>query len=118
MASPIVLGLSLLGAGLAGRVGYQMLRAAQNGDKFLKGGFQAKMNKAEAMQILGLRCVAALLVYSTCVPLEDWRKAPETSRAEIAMLVIIQRHRCIPAQTAKGQKAERTLIDMYRVDNG
>ncbi|WVR07000.1 hypothetical protein IAU60_004039 [Kwoniella sp. DSM 27419] len=56
MASPIVLGLSLLGAGLGGRVAYQMFRAGKSGaDKFVKGGFKAKMDKAEALQVLGLR---------------------------------------------------------------
>ncbi|KAK8864356.1 hypothetical protein IAR55_001603 [Kwoniella newhampshirensis] len=56
MASPIVLGLSLLGAGLGGRVAYQMFRASKGGaEQFLKGGFKPKMDKAEALQILGLR---------------------------------------------------------------
>ncbi|WWC70254.1 uncharacterized protein I206_104204 [Kwoniella pini CBS 10737] len=56
MASATVIGLSLLGAGLAGRVGYQMFRASASGaDKFLKGGFKGKMDKAEALQVLGLK---------------------------------------------------------------
>ncbi|WRT66320.1 uncharacterized protein IL334_003275 [Kwoniella shivajii] len=56
MASLTVVGLSILGAGLAGRVGYQMFRASAGGaDKFLKGGFKGKMDKAEALQVLGLR---------------------------------------------------------------
>nr|ODN88313.1 chaperone [Cryptococcus depauperatus CBS 7841]ODN97659.1 chaperone [Cryptococcus depauperatus CBS 7855] len=56
MASPIVLGLGLLGAGLVGRVGYQFFRASRGGvQEFLRGGFKAKMDKSEALQILGLR---------------------------------------------------------------
>ncbi|AAW40791.2 chaperone protein [Cryptococcus neoformans] len=56
MASPLVVGLGLLGAGLAGRVGYQMMRASRGGaQEFLKGGFKAKMDRSEAIQVLGLR---------------------------------------------------------------
>lgn len=56
MASALSLGLGLLGAGLAGRVAFQMLRAGKGGaEQFVKGGFKGKMDKAEAMQILGLR---------------------------------------------------------------
>lgn len=58
MASALSLGLGLLGAGLAGRVAYQFIRAGKGGaEQFVKGGFKAKMDKAEAMQILGLRWV-------------------------------------------------------------
>ena len=58
MASALSLGLGLLGAGLAGRVAFQMLRAGKGGaEQFVKGGFKGKMDKAEAMQILGLRSV-------------------------------------------------------------
>ncbi|KAK4689066.1 hypothetical protein P7C73_g1026, partial [Tremellales sp. Uapishka_1] len=56
MASALTIGLGLLGAGLGGRVLFQALRASGSGaDKFVKGGFKAKMDKAEAMAILGLR---------------------------------------------------------------
>lgn len=58
MASVLSLGLGLLGAGLAGRVVFQMMRAGKGGaEQFVKGGFKGKMDKVEAMQILGLRCV-------------------------------------------------------------
>lgn len=53
--STLAYGLGLLGAGFAGRVAYQMMRGAKGADKFLKGGFKPKMDKAEAIQILGLR---------------------------------------------------------------
>jgi DnaJ family protein C protein 19 len=56
MASILSLGLGLLGAGLAGRVAYQFVRAGKGGaEGFIKGGFKGKMDKIEAMQILGLR---------------------------------------------------------------
>jgi DnaJ family protein C protein 19 len=56
MASVLSLGLGLLGAGLAGRVVFQMMRAGKGGaEQFVKGGFKGKMDKVEAMQILGLR---------------------------------------------------------------
>ena len=63
MASALSLGLGLLGAGLAGRVAFQMLRAGKGGaEQFVKGGFKGKMDKAEAMQILGLRLVLTPVV--------------------------------------------------------
>ncbi|KAL7421807.1 mitochondrial import inner membrane translocase subunit TIM14 [Cryptotrichosporon argae] len=56
MASALALGLGMLGAGLAGRVAYQFMRAGGRGaEQFLKGGFKPKMDKAEAIAILGLR---------------------------------------------------------------
>ncbi|EKD05675.1 chaperone [Trichosporon asahii var. asahii CBS 8904] len=59
--STLAYGLGLLGAGFAGRVAYQMMRGAKGADKFLKGGFKPKMDKAEAIQILGLRRGAGLV---------------------------------------------------------
>jgi DnaJ family protein C protein 19 len=57
--STLALGLGLLGAGLGGRVVYQMFRGGARGaDKWIKGGFKPKMDKPEAIQILALRCVA------------------------------------------------------------
>ena len=54
--SALVLGLGILGAGLGGRVAWQMFRASRGGaEQFLKGGFKAKMDKSEALQVLGLR---------------------------------------------------------------
>ncbi|GFZ43998.1 Mitochondrial import inner membrane translocase subunit tim14 [Saitozyma sp. JCM 24511] len=56
MASALTVGLGLLGAGLAGRVAFQMMRAGRGGaEQWVKGGFKAKMDKAEAMAVLGLR---------------------------------------------------------------
>jgi DnaJ family protein C protein 19 len=54
--SALALGLGILGAGLGGRVAYQMFRASRGGtEQFLRGGFKAKMDKSEALQVLGLR---------------------------------------------------------------
>ena len=56
MASALTLGLGLLGAGLGGRVLYQMYRVSRGpAEQFLKGGFKAKMDRKEAIQILGLK---------------------------------------------------------------
>ncbi|WFD37156.1 mitochondrial import inner membrane translocase subunit TIM14 [Malassezia japonica] len=53
VATPIIIGCSLIGAGLAAR----MMMSPKSGasGKWVKGGFQAKMDRKEAVQILGLR---------------------------------------------------------------
>lgn len=57
--SALAVGLGILGAGFGGRVLYQMYRGGARGaDKWIMGGFKAKMDKPEAIQILGLRWVA------------------------------------------------------------
>lgn len=54
--SALAVGLGILGAGFGGRVLYQMYRGGARGaDKWIKGGFKGKMDKPEAIQILGLR---------------------------------------------------------------
>lgn len=56
MSSPITIGLGLLGAGLGGRVLWQMMRGgARAGEQWAKGGFQGKMDRGEAMKVLGLK---------------------------------------------------------------
>lgn len=56
MASPLVLGLGALGVAFGGRVAYQMFRGGARGaDKWVKGGFKGKMDKAEAIAVLGLK---------------------------------------------------------------
>lgn len=59
MATPITIGLSLLGGGLAGRVVWQMMRGGASGaaGKWAAGGFQPKMDKGEAMKVLGIKSV-------------------------------------------------------------
>ncbi|KAJ9116197.1 hypothetical protein QFC20_000877 [Naganishia adeliensis] len=57
MSSAITVGLGLLGAGLGGRVLWQAYRggARAGADKWARGGFQAKMDRSEAMKILGVK---------------------------------------------------------------
>lgn len=55
--STLAVGLGLLGAGLGSRVAWQMWRARGAGaaEQWVKGGFQNKMDRSEAMKILGLK---------------------------------------------------------------
>lgn len=59
MASALVIGLGTLGAGFAGLTALRMMRGVKGAEKFVRGGFKGKMDRSEAIQILGLRCVAA-----------------------------------------------------------
>ena len=56
MATPLFIGISAIAAGLAGR---HLLRRSARGaaDQWVKGGFKAKMDRKEALAILGLKCV-------------------------------------------------------------
>jgi DnaJ family protein C protein 19 len=56
MATPFIIGISAIAAGLAGR---HLLRRSATGaaDQWVKGGFKAKMDRKEALAILGLKCV-------------------------------------------------------------
>ncbi|CAO1626225.1 unnamed protein product [Sympodiomycopsis kandeliae] len=56
IATPIVLiGAGLIGAGLAAQLLRKGGASSGPGGKWVKGGFQGKMDKSEAAQILGLR---------------------------------------------------------------
>lgn len=55
MASALVLGLGTLGAGFAGLTALRLMRGAKGAEKFVRGGFKMKMDRSEAIQILGLR---------------------------------------------------------------
>jgi len=54
MASPLIFGLGAIGAALAGRMILRQ-RAAATAEQWIKGGFQQKMDRKEALQILGLK---------------------------------------------------------------
>lgn len=55
MSTPILIGLGAIGAAVIGR---QLMRSgARAGAELAKGGFKAKMDRAEAMDILGLKWV-------------------------------------------------------------
>ena len=57
MATPILFGVGAVAAAFAGR---HFLRRAGKGvtEEFVKGGFKAKMDRKEAIAILGLKYVA------------------------------------------------------------
>lgn len=57
MATPVILGVSVVAAAILGR---SMLRRGMLGgkaaaDQWVKGGFKAKMDRKEAIEILGLK---------------------------------------------------------------
>ena len=56
MATPVILGVGAIAAALAGR---HFIRRAGKGaaEEFVKGGFKARMDRKEEIQILGLKCV-------------------------------------------------------------
>lgn len=65
MATPIVIGIGAIAAAIAGR---QILRRGLLGGKgaaeqWAKGGFKAKMDRSEAIAILGLKCVYSLAIF-------------------------------------------------------
>ena len=58
MATPVIVGLGAVTAALVGR---HLIRSGVIGrgaaDQWVKGGFKAKMDRKEAIAILGLKCV-------------------------------------------------------------
>jgi hypothetical protein len=56
MSTPFLVGIGAIAAGLAGR---HFLRRSARGavDQWVKGGFKAKMDRKEALAVLGLKCV-------------------------------------------------------------
>ena len=56
MATPILIGLGAVGAALAGRH-YIRTVGRRGAEQFVKGGFKSKMDRKEAIAILGLTCV-------------------------------------------------------------
>ncbi|KAI9293302.1 hypothetical protein K502DRAFT_351129 [Neoconidiobolus thromboides FSU 785] len=55
MSSPFMIGFGVLGGAFLAGYAVRRGRGLNNGGKFLRGGFDAKMNKTEAAQILGLK---------------------------------------------------------------
>lgn len=66
MATAFLVGVGALAAGVLGRQIYRssFQRASQ---EFLKGGFRSKMDRKEAIAILGLKCVLSLTILSYIV---------------------------------------------------
>jgi DnaJ family protein C protein 19 len=65
MATPVIIGVGAITAALVGR---QLFRAGVIGGKkaaeqWVKGGFRAKMDRKEAVAILGLKCAQ----HNSCV---------------------------------------------------
>lgn len=64
MATPFLVGIGAIGAALAGRhlirTGVIRIGAGAAKDQWVKGGFKAKMDRKEAIEILALKCVSPL----------------------------------------------------------
>ena len=60
MATPIILGVGAIAAAIAGRtlIRRGMLGGRGAAQEWAKGGFKAKMDRKEALSILGLKCVS------------------------------------------------------------
>lgn len=69
MATPIILGAGVVVAAVVGRhIARNGLRfGKQAGDAFVKGGFKAKMDRREALDILGLKYASILAIYTLSV---------------------------------------------------
>lgn len=80
MATPVIVGLGAVTAALVGR---HLLRSGIIGkaaaDQWVKGGFKAKMDRKEAIAVLGLKYV--VLDHSsgflTRICLQRWPNAPQ-----------------------------------------
>lgn len=64
MATPVILGVSAVAAAILGRSFVKRGLFAGKGaaEQWAKGGFKAKMDRKEAIAILGLKCVSIYLV--------------------------------------------------------
>ncbi|KAG9087483.1 mitochondrial import inner membrane translocase subunit TIM14 [Ceratobasidium sp. UAMH 11750] len=59
MTTPVLIGLGAVAAALAGRhlIRTGVIGGARAADEWVKGGFKAKMDRKEAIAILGLKYV-------------------------------------------------------------
>lgn len=66
MATPILIGVGAIAAAVAGRslMRRGLLGGKNAAEQWVKGGFKAKMDRKEALQILGLKYVAQALRYT------------------------------------------------------
>jgi DnaJ homolog subfamily C member 19 len=60
MSTPIILGVGAIAAAIAGRslIRRGILGGGGTAQEWAKGGFKAKMDRKEALAILGLKCVS------------------------------------------------------------
>lgn len=56
MATPVVIGVGAIAAALVGRTLFRRA-ASKAAEEWVKGGFKAKMDRKEAIAVLGLKCV-------------------------------------------------------------
>lgn len=65
MASALVFGLGAITAGVVGRQLYRggYIGGKKLADEWVKGGFKAKLDRKEAIAILGLKCVLSSLFH-------------------------------------------------------
>lgn len=63
MATPVVIGVGAIAAALVGRTLFRRA-ASKAAEEWVKGGFKAKMDRKEAIAVLGLKCVT----YNLCRP--------------------------------------------------
>ena len=64
MATPIIIGIGAVTAAIVGRSLIRRGLFAGRGaaEEWVKGGFKAKMDRKEAIAILGLRCVCVVFL--------------------------------------------------------
>ena len=67
MSTPIIIGVGAIAAAIAGRslVRRGLFGGKNAAEQWVKGGFKAKMDRKEAIDILGLKCVFVLFRYSS-----------------------------------------------------
>jgi len=78
MSTPIILGVGAIAAAIAGRtlIRRGIIGGRGAAQEWAKGGFKAKMDRKEALAILGLKCVSSsisppCLVLGFCVCFRD-----------------------------------------------
>jgi len=114
MSTPITIGLGILGAGLGGRVLWQALRggASVGAANFAVGGFQGKMDKSEAMKVLGIKYVHAEGTAHLCFVADQFLPQGSSNhhqaqgRSSTAHVGEPSRSRRIPISGRKDQRSE------------
>lgn len=76
MATPILVGVGTIAAALVGRQLFRsgVIGAGRAADQWVKGGFKAKMDRKEAIAILGLRYVVTVRLYDLIAELNSLLK--------------------------------------------
>ena len=69
MSTPIILGVGAIAAAIAGRtlIRRGLIGGRGAAQEWAKGGFKAKMDRKEALLILGLKCVSRSISCLRCV---------------------------------------------------